>query len=71
MGSIFPVERLTKEPYTQFLETGLLPYIEQHFDDGNVLLLHDNHPVHNSNMVKEWVTENIELYENFVLPHPR
>jgi hypothetical protein len=49
----------------------LLPYINQHFDDGNVLLLHDNHTAHTSNYVKEWITENIGTVEDFVVPHPR
>jgi transposase len=71
MGPIFPVDRLTKESYTEFLDNSLIPYIETHFDDGNVLLLHDNHPVHNSNHVRDWVTQNIGQHEDFVLPHQR
>jgi hypothetical protein len=49
----------------------LLPYMNQYFDDGNVLLLHDNHTAHTSNYVKEWITENIGTVEDFVVPHPR
>jgi hypothetical protein len=71
MGPLHIIERLCKESYSEFMETSLLPYIEKHYDDGNVLLLHDNHPTHNSNHVKERINDNIGPIEDFVLPHPR
>lgn len=71
LGQLFIVDRLNMETYTEFLGGCVLPYIAQHYDDGNVLLLHDNHPVHNSNFVKEWITANIGIVEDFVIPHPR
>jgi hypothetical protein len=71
LGEIYFHESLTKETYAEFLENRILPYIEEHFDDGNVLLLHDNHPSHTSNHVKEWINENIGPVEDFVIPHPR
>ncbi len=43
----FTVDTLNRESYEEFLEQRILPYIDQHFDDGNVLLLHDSHPVYN------------------------
>ncbi len=61
---------LVKETYAEFLEERILPYIELHFDDGNVLLLHDGHPAHTSNYVKDWITENIGNVDDFVIPHP-
>jgi len=71
IGQLFIVDRLTKETYAEFLEQCVLPYIAQHYEDGNVLLLHDNHPAHNSNFVREWITANIGNIEDFVIPHPR
>jgi hypothetical protein len=71
LGQLFIVDRLNMETYAEFLGGCVLPYIAQHYDDGNVLLLHDNHPVHNSNFVKEWITANIGIVEDFVIPHPR
>jgi hypothetical protein len=65
------IETLNRETYAQFLENHVLPYIEQHYDDGNVLLLHDNHRAHTSNYVKEWIEENIGNVQDFVIPHPR
>ncbi len=71
MGPLHRVNRLTKESYADFLENSLLQYIERHFDDGNVLLLHDNHSVHKSNHVRDCITENIGEVQDFVLPYPR
>ena len=70
IGPIHRVNRLTKESYAEFLEDSILPEIDNHFDDGNVLLLHDNHPVHKSNHVREWINENIGDTNDFVVPHP-
>ncbi|CAG2182044.1 unnamed protein product, partial [Oppiella nova] len=56
--------------YSDFLEDSILPEIDRHFDDGNVHLLHDNHPVHKSNLVRDWINENIGPIEHLVLPHP-
>ncbi len=63
-------DRLNKEVYTEFLDTKILPFCAQHYDDGNVLLLHDSHPVHTSQHVKQWIRENIGEVEDFVIPHP-
>ncbi len=72
IGPIYRLDnRLNRESYGHFLETAILPEIESHFDDGNVHLFHDNHPVHNSNYVKEWITANIGPINDFVIPHPR
>ncbi len=65
------IETLNKETYANFLQEYLMPYIAQHFDDGNVMLLHDNHTAHKSNFVKDWINENIGAVEDFVVPHPR
>jgi hypothetical protein len=62
---------LTKESYAEFLQDGILPETGQHFDDGNVHLLHDNHPAHTSNYVKDWISANIGNVNDFVIPHPR
>ncbi|CAG2179415.1 unnamed protein product, partial [Oppiella nova] len=56
--------------WSHFLEDSILPQIDRHFDDGNVHLLHDNHPVHKSNLVRNWINENIGPIEHFPLPHP-
>ncbi len=45
-----------------------MDYIEQHYDDANVRLLYDNHPVHNSNLIKELIGEIIGPVECFVIP---
>ncbi|CAG2171638.1 unnamed protein product [Oppiella nova] len=58
------------DSYSDFLEDSILHEIDRHFDDGNVHLLHDNHPVHKSNLVRDWINENIGPIEHFVLPHP-
>jgi hypothetical protein len=71
MGPIYRLNRLTKEVYSDFLENSILPEIGRHFDDGNVHLLHDNHPVHTSNHVKDWINANIGDTRDFVIPHPR
>ncbi|CAG2176707.1 unnamed protein product, partial [Oppiella nova] len=52
-----------------FLEDSILHEIDRYLDDGNVHLLHDNHPVHKSNLVRDWINENIGPIEHFVLPH--
>ncbi|CAG2173659.1 unnamed protein product, partial [Oppiella nova] len=70
IGPIYRLNRLTKESYSDYLESSILPEIDRHFDDGNVHLLHDNHPVHKSNLVRDWINENIGPIEDFVLPHP-
>jgi hypothetical protein len=70
LGVLHISERTNKESYSEFLEEKVLPYIDQHYDDGHVYLLHDNHPVHNSNHVREWISNNIGAAEDFVIPHP-
>jgi hypothetical protein len=40
-------------------------------DDGNVHLLYDNHPIHNSKLIKVLIEEIIDPVEDFVIPHPR
>lgn len=64
------VDRLNKESYRDFLSMDLMPYIEQHYDDGNVLLLHDNHRAHHANLVTDWIRDNIGQTEDFFIPHP-
>jgi hypothetical protein len=64
-------ENLTAETYTEFMEQSLVPYINQHFDDGNFFILHDGHPVHTSNHVKRWIEDNFGPVDDKVIPHPR
>jgi hypothetical protein len=71
MDPLHIIENLNKESYSEFMKRSPLPYIEKHYDDSNILLLHDNHPTHNSNHVKKWIDDNIGPIEDFVLPHPR
>jgi hypothetical protein len=70
LGELHILERTNAETYAEFLELKVLPYIEQHYDDGQVYLLHDNHPVHTSNFVRDWINTNIGAVEDFVIPHP-
>jgi hypothetical protein len=54
----------------EYLENDLQPYIDDHYEDGNCLLLHDNHPAHKSSFVWEWIESYIDPEQDFVLPHP-
>jgi hypothetical protein len=62
--------RFNQKVYCEYL-SGLTNYIEEHFDDGIVYFLHDNHLCHTSGEVKQWFRQNIGIYENLVIPHPR
>jgi hypothetical protein len=70
LGDLHILERTNKEAYAAFLEEKVLPYIATHYDNGDVHLLHDNHPVHRSNHVKDWITSNIGAVADIVIPHP-
>jgi hypothetical protein len=53
------------------MEHSVVPYLHEKFDDGNFLILHDGHPVHRSNHVKQWINDNLVPTEDIVIPHPR
>ena len=62
-------DRFNKDVYVEYLEE-VVKYMEDYFDDGNCLMLHDNHRSHTCDLTKEWVNNNIGNYDDFVLPHP-
>ncbi|CAG2112224.1 unnamed protein product [Medioppia subpectinata] len=72
IGPIRRVERLNQDSYADYLENALKPYIESHpaFEEGDVLLLHDNHPAHTSRQVIDWINTNFRNSRDFVFPHP-
>ena len=70
LGPIRIVNTTNQYTYRDYLQEDLLPYIDQHYDDGYVFLLQDNHPAHRSNTVKEWIDSALGSHELFVLPHP-
>ena len=71
MGPLFRVHRLDQNIFVDFLEILKTEHIDRYFDDGNVFILMDNHPVHKSGTTLNWIDENIGDLETHVRKHPR
>jgi hypothetical protein len=41
------------ERYLEILDNTVLPYIEDEFEDGNILYYEDNSPIHRSRVLRE------------------
>jgi hypothetical protein len=52
------------------LESHLIPYIENHYDDGYFYILYDNHFSHSSKYVEEWIKDNLGDPQQILIKQP-
>ena len=70
IGPIKTYDKLNKEIYISYLNEQVLPYINELFEQGDFKILHDNHPVHTANDVKDWFTTKFGENNNVLVDHP-